>query len=312
MSREITISVGVVTYNHEKYIEQCLEGILMQKVDFNYEIILGEDDSTDNTRAICQKYAQQYPDKIRLFLRSREDVIYINGNPTGRYNFIENLKQCKGKYMALCEGDDYWTDPLKLQKQVDFLEANPDYAICFHEAKIEWAQQKKYNEIVLNSDFPWNAMSPEKDVYDISDVIKGSFMATASVVFRRELLPSLPTWFKEVQSGDMALYALITGNLKIKFLNEIMCIYRRHEKGVSRTHRHNSILINRILLLKHIDKHYRGAYRGLIVETANSYISKLTKLSLKELISLWQLKLTSNIVEFKHIINLTKKKIKDR
>src|SRR5690606_24131225 len=103
---------------------------------FPFEIILGEDESNDGTREICKQYAAQYPDKIKLFLRSRKDVIYINGNPTGRFNFIENLKACSGKYIALCEGDDYWTDPLKLQKQVDFLENNSDFALCFHMVEV--------------------------------------------------------------------------------------------------------------------------------------------------------------------------------
>src|SRR5690606_9059601 len=98
---------------------------------FPFEIILGEDESSDGTREICIQYAAKHPDKIKLFLRSRKDVIYINGNPTGRFNFIENLKACSGKYIALCEGDDYWTDPLKLQKQVDFLEAYVDHTICW-------------------------------------------------------------------------------------------------------------------------------------------------------------------------------------
>ncbi|MEZ4781129.1 MAG: glycosyltransferase [Flavobacteriaceae bacterium] len=115
------VSVVVGVYNHERFIKLCLNGILMQKTDFKYEIILGEDASTDGTREICKEYAKRFPDKIKLFLRSRKDVIYINGNATGRYNFIENLKACQGKYIALCDGDDYWTDPLKLQKQVDFL-----------------------------------------------------------------------------------------------------------------------------------------------------------------------------------------------
>ena len=306
----VTVSVVVVTYNHEQYIEQCLDGILMQQVDFNYEIILGEDESSDRTRAICQRYASEYPDKIRLFLRSREDVIYIKGNPTGRFNFIESLKACSGKYIAICEGDDYWTDPLKLQKQVEFLEANTDYAICFHEAKIQWEQRKNYTEILVNSDFPWNSMSPEREVYDITDVIKGSFMATNTVVFRKALLPELPNWYQEIQSGDMAIYSLITGGHKIKFFNEVMATYRRHDGGVSRTHRTNTILINRILLLKYIDKHYKGVYRSVIVETAANYMKQLQELSVKELLTLWQLKLSSKILKLGPMIKLTQKKIK--
>src|SRR5690606_37807476 len=147
------VSVCVQTYNQEHYIKQCLEGILMQQTTFPFEIILGEDESNDGTREICKQYAAQYPDKIKLFLRSRKDVIYINGNPTGRFNFIENLKACSGKYIALCEGDDYWTDPLKLQKQVDFLESNKEYVI--HSGVAQIIRDGK----LINEKFGWQKES---------------------------------------------------------------------------------------------------------------------------------------------------------
>ena len=126
------VSVCCITYQHVHYIKGALDGFLMQKTDFPFEICLGEDESDDGTREICQEYAKKYPDKIRLFLRRREDVIYINGCATGRYNIIETLKECKGKYIAHCDGDDYWTDPYKLQKQVDFMEKNNDFSLVFH------------------------------------------------------------------------------------------------------------------------------------------------------------------------------------
>ena len=123
-----TVSVGVVTYNHVNYIKVCLESIFKQETNFEFEILLGDDASTDGTREICIEYAEKYPDKIRLFLHRRENNISINGKPTGRYNFLHNLSKARGKYIALCEGDDYWTDHLKLQKQVAFLDAHEN---CF-------------------------------------------------------------------------------------------------------------------------------------------------------------------------------------
>lgn len=126
------VSISVVTYQHKNYIRDCLDGILMQKTDFPFEILLGEDASTDGTREICIKYAEQHPDIIRLFLHDRVNNIIINGSPTGRFNFLYNLYSLRGKYIALCEGDDYWTDPLKLQKQIDFLERNKKFSLCSH------------------------------------------------------------------------------------------------------------------------------------------------------------------------------------
>jgi len=115
------VSVYMITYNHESYIAQAIEGIMMQQTDFPIELVIGEDCSTDRTREICLEYQDKYPEIIRLLLPEKNIGIYKNSKST----FIE----CKGKYIAICEGDDYWTDPLKLQKQVYFLETRPDFAL---------------------------------------------------------------------------------------------------------------------------------------------------------------------------------------
>jgi len=124
VNKKPVVSVCVQTYQHVNYIKDCLDGILMQKTTFPSEILLGEDASTDGTREVCIEYAEKYPKKIRLFLHHRKNNIKINGSPTGRFNFLYNLYSARGKYIAICEGDDYWTDPYKLQKQVDFLDVN--------------------------------------------------------------------------------------------------------------------------------------------------------------------------------------------
>ena len=157
------VSISVTTFNQKNYIKDCLDGILNQRTTFQFEIILGEDQSNDGTREVCQDYAKRYPEKIKLFLRSRKDVIYINGNATGRYNFLENLKACRGKYIALCEGDDYWTDPLKLQKQVDFLESNEDYNICFHDVKIFNQQENSFKEDYITAKLSETMTVSEKE-----------------------------------------------------------------------------------------------------------------------------------------------------
>ncbi|MBU3822745.1 glycosyltransferase [Flavobacteriaceae bacterium XHP0103] len=216
------VSVCVQTYQHVNYIKQCLDGILMQQTTFPFEIILGEDESSDGTRAICIDYANKYPDKIRLFLRSRKDVIYINGNPTGRYNLIENLKACRGKYIAMCEGDDYWTDPLKLQKQVDFLEANPDYAICFHKVQLltegvlseaNDVTISRYNKIKV---FP----------VTLNDLLQqGNFIHTPSVMFRNQVFDfPFEYWYSPI--GDYFLYVILANKGYIKRLDDVMAVYR--------------------------------------------------------------------------------------
>jgi len=122
------VSVCMITYNHENFIKDAIEGILMQKTSFPIELIIGEDCSTDNTRKIVKDYEEKYPEII-FAQYSEKNLGMIN-------NFLNVLQAARGKYIALCEGDDYWTDPLKLQKQVDFLEANPEYVICANRTKV--------------------------------------------------------------------------------------------------------------------------------------------------------------------------------
>ncbi len=216
------LSVCVQTYNQEHYIKKCLDGILMQQTTFQFEIILGEDESNDGTRVICKQYANQHPDKIKLFLRSRKDVIYIQEVPTGRYNLIENLKTSTGKYIALCEGDDYWTDPLKLQKQVDFLEANEDYNICFHKVNI---LNQETGEIITDT-----ITRNTAETTDISELARGNYIHTASVVLRNNF--KLPEWFRETFIGDWSMYMIMIANKKIKKFDEPMAIYRVHNSSM--------------------------------------------------------------------------------
>lgn len=121
------LSIVTITYNHEPYIRKCIEGVLMQQVNFTMEFIIAEDCSTDGTLAICKEYAEKYPNLIQL--------ITSENNVGAIANERRAMKAVKGKYIAFCEGDDYWTDPLKLQKQVDFLEENPEYSVTFHRCK---------------------------------------------------------------------------------------------------------------------------------------------------------------------------------
>ncbi|MBF8150975.1 glycosyltransferase family 2 protein [Winogradskyella sp. F6397] len=226
------VSVSVVTYNHANYIKQCLDGILMQKTTFPYEIILGEDDSTDGTRAICKNYAERFPVKIRLFLRSRKDVIKINGNPTGRFNFMENLKSCQGKFIALCEGDDYWTDPLKLQKQVDLLESSPNLVACHH-----WQKNAVLQEgLFIEKDAPkkGHGYFPKK-IATVENIFSNEMrVKTRTVMFRNIIDPNFfPYWFSEVAFGDVPLSFLLGKHGDFGFIDEEMAVYRLTGNGVS-------------------------------------------------------------------------------
>ncbi len=222
MNSSPLVSICIQTYNQKDYIQECLDGILMQKTNFSYEIILGEDESNDGTREICIEYAAKFPDIIKLHLRSRKDVIYINDRPTGRFNFVENLKIAKGKYIALCEGDDYWTDLLKLQKQVDFLEANLDYSICFH--KVSVFNQKL---LKLENDTITRSVDTTTTVLDLA---QGNYIHTPSVVLRNDF--DIPNWFYKSPIGDWSLYMVSLKNRKIKKLSDNMAVYRVHDSSL--------------------------------------------------------------------------------
>lgn len=131
------VSVCVPTYQHINFISTCLDSILSQKTDFSYEILIGEDDSTDGTREICIEYATKNPDKIRLFLRRDEDKLIINGRRFGRFNHLQLYESARGKYICICDGDDYWVDDQKLQNQVDLLENYPDASLCITDTFIK-------------------------------------------------------------------------------------------------------------------------------------------------------------------------------
>ena len=217
------VSVCIQTYNHEKYIIQCLDSILQQKTNFDFEIILGEDDSQDNTREICIEFANRYQDKIRLFLRDRQTTQLKDkkGNLLRRLNGIFTRMDARGKYIALCEGDDYWTDPLKLQKQVDFLEANPDYSMCFTRANI------LQNDIFSLHPLPYN-----RNVFSSLDLLKSyNFICTASVMFKSSVLKNLKNMSK-YPFGDLALHLNSSKYGKIGCLDDVTTVYRIHENGV--------------------------------------------------------------------------------
>src|SRR5690606_2316591 len=224
------VSVCVQTYQHAPYIRECLDSILMQKTNFPFEILLGEDASTDGTREICIEYAEKFPDKIRLFLHSRENNIVILGTPTGRFNSLYNLYSLRCKFIALWEGDDSWTDDRKLQKQYESMVPNRDYSICRHDACI--VEQGK---IIKESKLP---ESQKKDFTNIQ-VQRGIFILTLSAFFRKRL--SYPPECMNVINFDTFLFVYLGQYGHYKFISEVKAAgYRIHQGGIwSANTRHN-------------------------------------------------------------------------
>lgn len=215
------VSVSVPTYQHSRYISECLDGILMQQTSFPIEIIIGEDGSTDGTREICEEYAIKHQDKIRLFNRDRELSQYVDreGHVT-RFNGIWNRMSARGKYIAMCEGDDYWTDPLKLQKQVDFLEKHSEYGLIHTNFKT------KTNHDVVQG----RKLLRVKSGNVFKSLIYGTYksIGTLTVVYRKDLYDRIPKVFetKKYKMGDYPLFIEMSFYSKFKYLKHPTAVYR--------------------------------------------------------------------------------------
>lgn len=222
------VSVCVITYNQQDYIRACLDGILMQQTDFPFEICLGEDESTDETRAICQEYADKYPGQINLILRSQSDPARAEYTSPALFNWNETLKACKGKYIATCEGDDYWIDPLKLQKQVNFLEGNEEYGlVCTNILGVD----KDGREI---DDFMYENRLCAEDV-DVSfeDLVRDNTVFTLTTCFRASLLKAACTPMPSY-GYDIWLWLRMASITKIRKQSMFTARYREHPGGISR------------------------------------------------------------------------------
>lgn len=214
------VGIHCITYNHEKFIAQTLESMLCQKTDFPIAVYVSDDCSTDNTPGIISQYAKRYPDRIiPLGNHGRKGVIN---------NFIDTAKAISTEYVAVCEGDDYWTDPYKLQKQVDALDAHPEASVCFHPVTVHWE-----DGAFPDSEFPSPDYRFNKNVLDLSDLLRRNFIQTNSVMYRwRYHDAPLEGFPDDILPCDWFLHLLHAQVGKILFLPDNMGVYRRHKGGL--------------------------------------------------------------------------------
>lgn len=206
------VSVCLITYNQEKYIAQTLTSILSQKTNFAFELVIGDDASTDGTYTICTEFEQAYPGIVKLESR-KKNIGFIQ-------NFYQTCLRCKGRYIAFCEGDDYWIDPDKLQKQVDFLESNPDYGLICSNICLLFQVDQRISESKSRS-----------TRYDFSSLLcRGNEIATVSVCCRNKYVETFfQLFFNEYLKwlmGDLPLWLYISTMSKIKYMEEATSIYR--------------------------------------------------------------------------------------
>lgn len=211
----IKVSVLMLAYNQERYIGEAIRSVMLQQTDFPFELVIGNDGSNDRTGAICRKWQERYAGQIVL-LNRQQNVGLIP-------NFMQTYPYCKGTYIAICEGDDFWTDKYKLQRQVDFLDSHPDYVLCFHRVINYYAD--KGTKSLSNGG--------QKTDTDIHDLARSNYISNVSAVFRNHLLKDgLPQWFGNVSTYDYALHMLNAQFGKIHYMKRPMAVYRQHGKAI--------------------------------------------------------------------------------
>lgn len=212
IENSIMVTVWCTVYNHEPYIRDCLEGFMNQKTNFRYEVVVHDDASTDKSAAIIQQYAEKYPDIIKPILQTENQYSKKNGA-------IRRIREenSRGKYVAICEGDDYWTDPHKLQEQVDFMESHPEYSLACTDA------------VVLSgkTELDWHRYDNDCEI-SLEDIIhkRGAWIYTASMLYRKHLLDDYPVFAQKCHVGDYpkAIHLALRG--KVYFFAKKMVTYR--------------------------------------------------------------------------------------
>lgn len=226
------VSVVCITYNHEQYLAEALDSFIAQQTTFPFKILVGDDCSNDGTRGVLSEYVERHPDLITPYYRER--------NYGAQRNLIDLCKRAGTEYIAFCEGDDYWTDPLKLQKQFDFMELCSDLRACFHDTLIsteglghEWFLAHDYSN-TEDGTLKWSTghkLFSAKDRYSIKDYIPCGFVHTSSMFFRWDYSLRIPDWYFEHLVGDYTIWALQVGLGAFGFINETMSVYRKNSGG---------------------------------------------------------------------------------
>ena len=279
------LSVAMITYNQERFIGQALESVLAQEVNFDYEIVIGEDCSTDGTGTVILDFQRRYADRIVVLFRKR--------NIGAMRNLAKTVATCRGDYLAILEGDDYWSCANKLQRQVDFLDAHPDWAVCCSRAEVR-------NESDFHSSKPRaqtgevfparpdGARLTRQDVsgllpvtpraagtYALEDLLRENFIPTCTVMYRWSRLPRIPSWFFRSSLGDLPLHAIVAGERKIELLDDWgkFAVYRIHPGGIWSSRDRASQLRENTAMLAALNRHLGHPYNNLLgAHVARSYL----------------------------------------
>lgn len=264
-SNDILVSIDCITYNHSAYIKQALDGFLLQKTNFAFEILVHDDGSTDGTSQIIMEYQKKYPDIVKAIIQDENQ--YSKG--IKRLDYLYNIKRAKGKYIAACEGDDYWTDPYKLQKQIDYLENHSECGFCFHGVKIV------ENNCITREVFRPYEQSQNTNIIDVI-YRKGGFVPSNSLVYVKRLMDNPPEFYFSSPVGDYPMQIFLALQSKGYYMDEVMSVYRFNApgswtfsliKGKHPFERQININTGLMLMLKNVDEYSHGIYTNTIQKT---------------------------------------------
>lgn len=232
------VTVITITYNHEPYIRECLEGIVSQRTTFPFELLIHDDASTDGTADIIREYEAKYPDIVKPIYQTENQ--YSRGVPIG-HTFL--YPRAQGKYIAECEGDDYWTDPLKLQKQVDFLESHPDYGMCYTDFNIYYQSEGKTE----HSLFVTNPEKYQREYKTVDEwVLRAGYVAPPTWLVRKEIIPIRPI---PSNDGTFVFFAHYLATSKVWALPDVTATYRILNESAAHSKDYEKIYLRNKLLL---------------------------------------------------------------
>jgi len=292
------VSVFMITYNHEHFIAQAIEGILMQRTTFPFELVIGEDCSTDGTRAIAQKYADKYPDIIRLLPSDRNLGMQANAHQT--------LLACRGEFLAFCEGDDFWTDPEKLTMQTEFLERNPRCSLCFHNHNLlihrpngEQVEYPFYADAGFVQNGETHAQKPPA-VQKSSMLMGGGAILLHTCMVRNLFRNGLPPYLMNILCVDWGMTIIASRGGNIRYVDKIMGTYRLHSGGVwsaaSRKNRHEALLKTAYVIRDNIALSFKEQIM-LDMFILNRYCDAVSSQELRDKnVPLWKLMMISRNV----------------
>ncbi len=208
------VSVIMITYNQQNYIDEAINGVVKQKVDFPFELIIANDASTDHTALHITKWAQRYPHIIRFIDREK--------NLGLQANYLDAFARCRGRYIAICEGDDWWCSRHKLARQVRYMETHPECALCFHRVVNYFADSRTMS---LSN-------GGQKADLTLSDLSRRNFITNLSVMYRAIPFQDIPSWVSEIPLFDYAIHSLHAANGAIHYINRPMAVYRQNINGI--------------------------------------------------------------------------------